>query len=140
MVDLPVPVGGLSVIVCNFLGSGLDPGATGRILSDTCSAYGGAKGEPGSVVPGWDQGVDQDVDSDAGEFEPTDAEVDEAFAQMWSLQRGLTGPGWNGPGQFIWTTPTSHTYQRDPEPPLGRPRTRSHHPSNQTRLAGRASC
>ena len=45
--------------------------------------------EAGTVVPA----NDLDVDLDAGEFEPTDAEVDEAFAEMWSLRRGLSGPG-----------------------------------------------
>ena len=45
--------------------------------------------ELGSVAPA----QDLVLDLDAEEFEPTDAEVDEAFAQMWSLQRGLTGPG-----------------------------------------------
>jgi len=45
--------------------------------------------EKGSGVPG--PGLD--VDLDLAEFEPTDADVDEAFAEMWSLQRGLTGPG-----------------------------------------------
>ena len=49
--------------------------------------------DPGSVVPGWVQDPGWELDLDAGEFEPSDAEVDEAFAEMWAVQRGLTGPG-----------------------------------------------
>jgi len=101
-----------------------------RRLADFVRARDGRCIAPGCRTPAARGDLDHVRNSPAGPSprpDPGGATAD------WNLgspcptdHRIKTKPGWKLtcpiPGLFIWTTPTGHTYQRHPEPPLDRPR------------------
>ncbi len=102
-----------------------------RTLADFVKARDGRCIAPGCRIPASRADVDHVRNSPRG---PSPRPDPDGATADWNLgspcptdHRIKTKPGWKltspTPGLFIWTTPTGHTYQRHPEPPLDRPRT-----------------